>query len=78
MSHDTLTKIMRYLLCFLLFSTVLAATKVETVKIYLVVSSRSGDRTIEKIYLFKENAEKYCNMYKDSHNYVIEEANLKE
>jgi len=67
----------------LLFSIVLitvayASTITEPIKVYFVVSSRSGDRTIERVYLIKENAEKYCNMYKDSHNYSIEEHKLSE
>ena len=55
-----------------------AATLPEPVKVYLIVSSRTGEYTIEKIYLRKENAEKYCEMFKDSHNYVIEERKLTE
>ncbi len=55
-----------------------AATLPEPVKVYLIVSSRSGDYTIEKIFLIKQNAEKYRDMYKDHHNYVIEERNLTE
>ena len=67
----------------LMFSVVLitfayASTITEPIKVYFVVSSRSGDRTIERVYLIKENAEKYCNMYKDSHNYSIEEHKLSE
>ena len=67
----------------LMFSIVLitvayASTITEPIKVYFVVSSRSGDRTIERVYLIKENAEKYCNMYKDSHNYSIEEHKLSE
>jgi len=67
----------------LIFSVVLitvtyASTITEPIKVYFVVSSRSGDRTIERVYLLKENAEKYCNMYKDSHNYSIEEHKLSE
>ena len=67
----------------LMFSVVLitvayASTITEPIKLYFVVSSRSGDRTIERVYLIKENAEKYCNMYKDSHNYSIEEHKLSE
>jgi hypothetical protein len=67
----------------LIFSVVLitvayASTIAEPIKVYFVVSSRSGDRTIERVYLLKENAEKYCNMYKDSHNYSIEEHKLSE
>lgn len=55
-----------------------AATLPEPVKVYLIVSSRSGDYTIEKIFLIKQNAEKYRDMYKDHHNYVIEERSLTE
>lgn len=67
----------------LIFSIVLitfayASTITEPIKVYFVVSSRTGDRTIERVYLIKENAEKYCNMYKDSHNYSIEEHKLSE
>ena len=67
----------------LLFSIALitvayASSITEPIKVYFVVSSRSGDRTIERVYLIKENAEKYCNMYKDSHNYSIEEHKLSE
>ena len=31
-----------------------------------------------KVYLKKENAQKYCDMYKDSHNYSVEEKELTE
>ena len=55
-----------------------AATLPDTVKVYLFVSSRSGDYTIEKIFLIKQNAEKYRDMYKEHHNYVIEERSLTE
>jgi len=48
------------------------------VKVYLITSNRSGDYTIEKIFLIKENAEKYRDMYKDNHNYSIEERSLTE
>jgi hypothetical protein len=30
------------------------------------------------VYLKKENAQKYCDMYKDSHNYSVEEKELTE
>jgi hypothetical protein len=59
-------------------ATISANILFEPVTVYYVVSSRSGDRTIERVYLLKENAEKYCNMYKDSHNYSIEEHKLNE
>ena len=56
----------------------LGFTTVEPLKVYLVISSRNGDYTIEKIFLKKENAEKYCTMFKESHNYGIEERKLTE
>ena len=55
-----------------------AATLPEPVKVYLIVSSRTGDYTIEKIFLIKQNAEKYRDMYKENHNYSIEERSLTE
>ena len=55
-----------------------AATLPEPVKVYLIVSSRTGDYTIEKIFLIKQNAEKYRDMYKENHNYVVEERSLTE
>ena len=48
------------------------------IKIYCVMSYRTGDRTIEKIYMKRDNAKKYADMYKDSHNYEIEEFELTE
>ncbi len=48
------------------------------IKVYLITSYRGNDLTIEKVYLKKENAQKYCDMYKDSHNYSVEERELTE
>jgi hypothetical protein len=42
------------------------------------MSYRGNDLSIEKVYLKKENAQKYCDMYKDSHNYSVEERELTE
>jgi hypothetical protein len=67
-----------FLLYILLITVAYATTITEPIKVYFVVSSRSGDRTIEKVYLLKDNAQKYCDMYKDSHNYIIEEHKLSE
>jgi len=47
-------------------------------KVYLIMSYRGNDLSIEKVYLKKENAQKYCDMYKDSHNYSVEERELTE
>ena len=55
-----------------------AATLPAPIKVYLIGSSRGGEYTIEKIYLKKENAEKYRDMFKDSHNYTVEERELTE
>jgi hypothetical protein len=56
------------------------AMTVETpkMKVYLIMSYRGNDLSIEKVYLKKENAEKYRDMYRDSHNYSIEERELTE
>jgi hypothetical protein len=56
------------------------AMTVETpkIKVYLIMSYRGNDLYIEKVYLKKENAEKYRDMYKESHNYSIEERELTE
>ena len=48
------------------------------IKVYLIMSYRGNDLAIEKVYLKKENAQKYCDMYKDSHNYSVEEKELLE
>ena len=48
------------------------------IKVYLIMSYRGNDLAIEKVYLKKENAQKYCDMYKDSHNYSVEERELSE
>jgi len=47
-------------------------------KVYLIMSYRGNDLSIEKVYLKKENAQKYCDMYKDSHYYSVEERELTE
>lgn len=67
-----------FLLYILLITVVYASTSIEPIKVYFIISSRTGDRTIEKVFLVKDNAQKYCNMYKDSHNYIIEEHTLSE
>jgi len=56
------------------------AMTVETpkMKVYLIMSYRGNDLSIEKVYLKKENAEKYRDMYKESHNYTVEERDLTE
>ena len=63
-----------------LAAILLTAMTVEPpkLKVYLITSYRSSDLTIEKVYLKKENAEKYRDMYKESHNYSVEERELTE
>ena len=63
-----------------LAAILLTAMSVEApkIKVYLITSYRGNDLTIEKVYLKKENAEKYRDMYKDSHNYSVEERELTE
>ena len=63
-----------------LAAVLLTAMTVEPpkIKVYLITSYRGNDLTIEKVYLKKENAEKYRDMYKESHNYSIEERELTE
>ena len=63
-----------------LASILLTAMTVEPpkIKLYLITSYRGSDLIIEKIYLKKENAEKYRDMFKDSHNYSVEERELTE
>ena len=67
-----------FLFYILLITVAYASTITDPIKVYFVISSRTGDRTIERVYLVKENAQKYCDMYKDSHNYIIEEHKLSE
>ena len=63
-----------------LAAVMLTAMSVEPpkIKVYLITSYRGSDLTIEKVYLKKENAEKYRDMYKESHNYSVEERELTE
>jgi len=47
-------------------------------KIYYIITYRSNEKVIKKVYLKKENAQKYINTFKDNHNYELEEATLTE
>ena len=55
-----------------------AATMPEPIKLYVIYTYKFNERVIEKIYIKKENAQKYCDMYKESHNYSVEERELTE
>lgn len=55
-----------------------AATMPDPIKLYVIYSYKFNERVIEKIYIKKENAQKYCDMFKDSHNYTFEEITVSE
>jgi len=55
-----------------------AATLPEPVKLYVIYTYKFNERVIEKIYIKKENAQKYCDQFKDSHDYTFEEVTVKE
>ena len=55
-----------------------AATLPEPIKLYVIYSYKFNERVIEKIYIKKENAKKYCDDFKESHNYTFEEITISE
>ena len=55
-----------------------AATMPEPIKLYVIYTYKFNERVIEKIYIKKENAQKYCDTYKESHNYTFEEITISE
>ena len=55
-----------------------AATLPEPIKLYVIYTYKFNERVIEKIYIKKENAQKYCDQFKDSHDYTFEEITVKE
>jgi hypothetical protein len=55
-----------------------AATMPEPIKLYVIYTYKFNERVIEKIYIKKENAQKYCDMYKEHHNYTFEELTISE
>lgn len=55
-----------------------AATLPEPIKLYVIYSYKFNERIIEKIYIKKENAKKYCDDFKESHNYTFEEITISE
>jgi len=57
--------------------TVVASSEIKGIKLYFIVSDRNG-RSIEKVFLYKSNAEKYVSDFKESHNYDLEEVIVKE
>ena len=71
-------RVKKILLIWVLLLVVAATVDPPKVKVYLIMSYRGNDLSIEKVYLKKENAEKYRDMYKESHNYTVEERVLTE
>ena len=69
-------RVKKILLIWVLLLVVAATVDPPKVKVYLIMSYRGNDLSIEKVYLKKENAEKYRDMYKESHNYTVEERDL--
>ena len=55
-----------------------AATLPEPIKLYVIYTYKFNERVIEKIFIKKENAQKYCDTYKESHNYTFEEITVSE
>ena len=55
-----------------------ATTLPEPIKLYVIYTYKFNERVIEKIYIKKENAQKYCDQFKDSHDYTFEEVTVKE
>lgn len=43
------------------------------IKVYAVTSTYDYHRIVHKIYLRKEKAQKYIDMFKEHHNYTLEE-----
>ena len=71
----------KLLLTFLIIGGVIAANSAANLvymKVYVIYSYKYNDKIIEKIFVKKENAQKYCEAYKDSHNYTFEELSLLE
>ena len=55
-----------------------AATLPEPIKLYVIYTYKFNERVIEKIFIRKDNAQKYCEQFKDSHDYTFEEITVKE
>lgn len=65
----------------MLISNIIAASSAVNLvymKVYVIYSYKYNEKIIEKIFVKKENAQKYCEAYKDSHNYTFEELSLLE
>lgn len=68
-----MNKILAIFCCLSLF----AASEVK-LKVYLVTSTYDYQRIVHKIYLNKDKAQKYIEMFKENHNYNLEEMDINE
>lgn len=74
-----LLKKMKTKIMFLLFALSCFANVVtQPLKIYIVYTYKYNDKVVEKFYLNKSNAEKYCEKFKDNHDYKVEEVTITE
>lgn len=76
---NMLLKKMKTKIVFLLFALSCFANVVtQPLKIYIVYTFKYNDKVVEKFYLNKSNAEKYCETFKDNHDYKVEEVTISE
>lgn len=74
-----LLKMMKTKIMFLLFALgCFANVATQPLKIYIVYTFKYNDKVVEKFYLKKSNAEKYCEMFKENHDYKVEEVTITE
>ena len=55
----------------LIASEIIKEVKIEPITIY-VIRNGDSDRSIHKVFLTEKSAKKYCDTYKESHNYECE------
>lgn len=68
---------MKKLITLFLCLSLLASSEVK-LKVYLVTSTYDYQRIVHKIYLNKDKAQKYIEMFKENHNYNLEEMDINE
>lgn len=68
---------MKKLITLFLCLSLLASSEVK-LKVYLVTSTYDYQRIVHKIYLNKDKAKKYIEMFKENHNYSLEEMDINE
>ena len=50
---------------------IIKEVKIEPITVY-VIRNGDSDRSIHKVFLTEKSAKKYCDTYKESHNYECE------